>query len=330
MITDRKTIVVTGGCGYVGSKVAELLATYNHRVIVVDIATPEERSLAFSPAIEFRKHDLRNADDAYEALTDADFVVHLAADIGSLTYMHEHQADILTNNAQIDAALYPALIAHAIPHVLYSSTSMVFQHPPEYPYREEHFKDIKPPTNVYGFSKLIGEYFCQAYASQHGLRYTIVRYHNIYGPGEDAKGSSPGDIHVIPALLEKVFSGQYPLEILGDPSATRPFVFISDAVEATVALVLRALDDDPTVRNTDFNIGTDVYHTIEKLGEEIWRLFGDERPYAFVSVPTTANTALRREVDIEKLRSVLGGWSPQVPLEEGLLHTAEWIRTRRL
>ena len=322
-----KKILITGGTGYVGSRVAEAFAKLGHSVIVVDIATPEERGITFSPGIEFRRHDLRIPEEANKALQGADTVLHLASDIGSLTYMHDHQAEILTNNSAIDSAVYPALRANNIPWVVYSSSSMVFQYPPQFPYTEADILKIRPPSNVYGFAKLGGEYFCRSYGEQFGLNYTIIRYHNIYGPGEDSKGSTPGDIHVIPALLQKVQDGQYPLEFLGDPEATRPFTFVDDAVAATVEVVLRAADRDEAVRNTDFNVGNDTYYSILELGKVIWKLYGDGRDFAYTTVPTKADTALRREVDITKIRTILG-WSPKITLEEGLAPTAQWIKER--
>ena len=124
---------------------------------------------------------------------------------------------------------------------------MVFQHAPQFPYTEEDLTKINPPTNIYGASKLVGEYFCRAFNAQFGLPYVIVRYHNIYGPGESAKGEEPGDIHVIPALIEKVVSGHYPIELLGDPEATRPFTYVDDAVKATFMIIESALKNDEKV-----------------------------------------------------------------------------------
>src|SRR3989338_8670456 len=324
-----KHIVVTGGTGYVGSRVAEALAKRGYAVTAVDIATPEERRIEFSFGIEFKKHDLRIPAEAMSALKGADIVLHLAADIGSMDYMREHKADIITNNSLIDAAVYPALVANKVAHVVYSSSSMVFQHPPRFPYTEKDIALINPPSNIYGLSKLTGEYFCRAFQEQYGINYTIIRYHNIYGAGEDSKGAKPGDIHVIPALLEKVLGGQYPLEFVGDApdKATRPFVYIDDAVAATVEIIEHAAKGDTAVRNDDFNIGNDRYYTILELGKIIWEQYGDGREFKYTVVETKSDTALRREVDITKIREKLG-WSPKVTLEEGLKSTAEWIRTR--
>ncbi len=328
MNPQKKTILITGGTGYVGSRVALALKKRGYPVIVVDIVSPEERGMSFPPGLEFRCHDLRIPKEAEIALGGADTVLHLAADIGPLNYMHEHQADIITNNSLIDSAVYPAMVKNGIGSVIYSSSSGVFQHPPKFPYTEKDIPDIKPPTNVYFFSKLVGEYFCSSFAVQYGLPFTIIRYHNIYGPGEDSKGSSPGDIHVIPALLEKVFSGQYPLEFLGDPEATRAFVYVDDAVEATVEIVIRSAEGDESVLNEDFNIGNATHHSILELGELIWEHFGDDREFSHTVIETSANTSLRREVDITKITALIG-WTPKTTLENGLGPTAEWIKGRR-
>ncbi len=324
---NKKRILVTGGCGYVGCRVVLALAKKGYPVIVADKVKPEDRNLSFPRNAEFRHGDLRNPAKAQAAVKDADVVLHLAANIGSLTYMHNHQAEIIQENSAIDAALYPAIKDAGVKCIVYSSSSMVFQHAPCYPYKEEDLVKVNPPTNIYGLSKLLGEYFCKAYQVQYGIPYVIIRYHNIYGPGEDSKGETPGDIHVIPALIEKVLSGQYPLEILGDPSSTRPFTYVDDAVDATVRIVEEAVNENPQVLNNDFNIGTKEAIKILDLAELIWKMVGDNRPFKYVTKETKAVTALRREMDPEKIKSVIG-WKATTPLEEGIKKTAEWIRTR--
>jgi len=311
----------------VGSRVAKKLMN-DFKIIIADKVAPEERGVVFSPEVEFRLGDLRDPKKCREALDGADLVLHLAANIGPLTYMHEHQAEIMQENSAIDAALYPAMVKQGkIKAVVYSSSSMVFQHASSYPYKEEDLKNINPPTNVYGFSKLVGEYFCRSFKEQYGLPYVILRYHNIYGPGEDSKGSSPGDIHVIPALIEKVLSGQHPIKLVGDLRATRPFMYVDDAVEVTARFVQEVAVGNSKVINNDFNVGAEDSIKIVDLAEMIWRLLGDGSRFEYEVEKTEAITAVRREMDATKIREVIG-WKPKVSLLEGILKTAEWIKNR--
>jgi len=323
-----KVIAVTGGSGYVGSRVVKVLLEKGYEVISIDSVSPQDRPGNPKSNTTFRKCNLKVPEEAMIAFKGVDVVLHLAADIGSLSYMENHQADIITNNSQIDASVYPALVKNSVSHILYSSSSMVYQHPPRYPYTEKDISNINPPSNVYGFSKLSGEYFCRAFQSQYGLNYTILRYHNIYGPGEDSKGATPGDIHVIPALLEKVLiMKQYPIEIIGDPASTRPFTYVDDAVDVTATLVEAAVKGEDKIKQQDYNIGCDTYYSIEQLAQIIWNQFGDKRAFSYVEVPKIGNTAIRREVDVSKLRADFN-WSTKIELENGLKEVAKWIEGR--
>lgn len=326
-MNPERQILITGGCGYVGSRVALELNRRGYRIIITDKSTPQERKISFPSEIEFRHCDLCKLDDAKRAVSGVGLVLHLAANIGSLSYMHKHQAEIIRDNSAIDANLYPSMVEAGAGPIIYSSSSMVFQHAPKFPYTEEDINDVKPPTNIYGMSKFVGEYFCRAHNQQFKLPYVIIRYHNIYGSGEDSKGEEPGDIHVIPALIEKVLCEQYPLELLGNPEATRPFTYVDDAVNATCAIIECALQKDVKVINNDFNIGPNRATKILDLAELIWEILGDGRPFKYAVIPTPANTSVRREMDFKKINEATG-WEPRISLEDGIKKTAEWIKNR--
>ncbi len=323
-----KKLIVTGGSGYVGSRVVIELCKLGYPVVVVDKVHPKERGIQFDDSVLIRQGDLRDPSFTKSALADAHTILHLAANIGSLTYMHEHQAEILQENAAIDASVYPAALDADKPCIIYSGSSMAFQGSTVFPYREEDLSKAFIPTNVYGMSKLVGEYFSRAYFSQYQMPYVILRYHNIYGPGEDSKGATPGDIHVLPALIEKVLSGQYPLELLGGEDATRSFTYVDDAVAATVAIVEKAVQRDREVINTDFNVGTSEVTRIVDAAKLVWELLGDGKPFQYLVKETKAITAVRREMIAEKIERATG-WHTTVSLREGILKTAEWIRRRR-
>lgn len=330
MLGDHKIIHITGGCGYVGSRVALGLISRGFQVVVVDKATPEERGVTFPSGVEYRRAELTNLEEAEAALHDAKVVFHFAANIGPVNYMWERQAEILWENTAIDSVVYPVLRASGCELVFYSSTSMVFQHAPHFPYTEADLRATPAPTNVYGFSKYVGEYFCRSFREQYKtLNYVILRYHNIYGPGEDSKGSSLGDIHVIPALLEKVFRGQYPLQLIGSGEATRPFTYIDDAVDMTLCLFDEAIKGNSAVLNTDFNVASEGAVSIKQLGELIWSLYGDERPFAYHEEETDASrhTSFYREADTKKLQTIIR-CDPKLTLEQGIMQTAQWVKEK--
>lgn len=322
---SKKLILVTGGTGFIGSRCVFELAKRGHRVRVADPVSPAERGLSFPESVEFMRGSMSDPDFASSVLKGADTVLHLAANIGSLGYMHEHQADILRDNMRIDVSLYLQAVKEGAPCIVYGSSSMVFQHVSHQPYAEEDLFSARPPSNIYGMSKLVGEYFCRSYYAQYKLPYVIMRYHNVYGPGELIKGDGAADIHVIPALIKKTLAGQYPVELLGDERATRPFTYIDDAVGATVILVEKAMMRDKDVVANDFNIGPRGGTRIADIAKMIWEIAGDDRPFRYQVKPTDANTAIRREMIPDKIERVIG-WKPKVDLKEGIGKTVEWIR----
>lgn len=325
MQEKKKFILVTGGTGFIGSRCVFELVRRGHKVRVADPVSPEERGHSFPASVEFVKGTMSDLNFASSALEGADTVLHLAANIGSLGYMHERQADILRDNMRIDVSLYQQAVKAGCPCIVYGSSSMVFQHVPKHPYTEADLPSARPPSNIYGMSKLVGEYFCRSYYSQYKLPYVIMRYHNVYGPGELIKGAGAADIHVIPALIKKILARQYPLELLGDAEATRPFTYIDDAVSATVTLVERAMQRDEKVIANDFNIGPRGGTRIADVAKMIWDIAGDNRPFRYEMKETDANTAVRREMIPDKIERMIG-WKPRVALWEGIEKTVEWIR----
>lgn len=334
----KKTkVLVTGGAGFIGRSVVEkLVETGKFDVALIDKTDPRRSPFPFPSVVKVFIGDLTNQQDVEKALQNIQIVVHLAADIGAMSYMDEYPADILQRNAMIDSIVYPAMVKAGVKTVLYSSSSMVFQQAKKMPYIEKDLHEIPTPANIYGFSKLLGEYFCRAYYQQYGLNYVIVRYHNVYGSGESSKfkvqsselivDKISGYIHVIPALIEKVLSGQYPVEILSNSKdSTRPFTYIDDAVEATVRLAEEAVIQNKQVLREDFNIGPKTATNIIDLAKLIWKIYGDGRPFQYILIPVESTTAIKREMDPSKIERVIG-WKTRVGLEEGVRRLGKWMR----
>ncbi len=128
-------------------------------------------------------------------------------------------------------------------------------------------------------------------------------------------------------MIEKVLSGQYPLVLLGGEDATRPFMYVDDAINATIIVLKAAIEKNKKVINNDFNIGPKKATKILDLAKMIWELLGDGRPFAYEVQATKADTSKRRELDPERIYSL--GWKESVSLEDGIQKTAEWVKNRK-
>jgi UDP-glucose 4-epimerase len=316
-MTEKMRFLVTGGCGFIGSEVVKQLVAAGHEVTVADNLSKPESSV--KEGYKFIQVDLTNKEQAIEAFKDIDICIHLAAKIGGIGYFHKYPATILSENNKIYSACFEAAVANKIKRMVYISSSMVFESTKEFPSKENDLKIIPPPVSAYGFSKLVGEWYCYSFWDQYKLPFSICRPFNAYGINE-FPGEEVGYSHVIPDLVKKILQGQYPLELLGDGEQTRCFTHITDLANGIITVAL-----SPEAENQDFNIANPDETTMVNLAKKIWKICGREEEFQPKFVPGFTYDIKRRVPDVSKIRNTIG-WEPKVPFEEGLQEVVTWLK----
>jgi UDP-glucose 4-epimerase len=312
--------LVTGGAGFIGAAVVRALVARGEEVRVVDDLSKGTEA-AMPEGVEMISGDIANPDVCARGFRGADVCFHLAAKIGGIGYFHRYPADILDeNNLMLSRVFRTATEAGT--KVVYVSSSMVFERAAEFPTPEDALDRSPPPFSAYGFSKLVGEWYCRAFHEQFGTPFAIARPFNAYGPGEHPE-REPGLAHVIPDLIEKISAGQRPIPIFGDGSQSRSFTYVDDVADAIVAIGL-----DPRGVGEDFNIGTGVETSIRDLLDMLWPITGADGEPDVRMEPTLPVDVQRRVPDVTKIGSVLG-WRSRVTLEDGLRRTVSWYREAR-
>ncbi len=264
--------------------------------------------------------DLRVPAQAREATEGCTHVIHLAAIVGGIANFHRLPHTL----TEVNNALYNAVIRAAleleVERFVYVSSSMVFERAELFPTPEDYLPQCPVPLSAYGFSKLTGEVYCRAAHEEHGFPYTICRPFNAYGPGE-MPDAEPGIAHAVPDLIDKVLSGQRPLEIFGSGEQTRTLTHIDDIADGIVTAM-----SSPAGLTEDFNISSSRELTIVEIARIVWETCGED-PEAFelTHLPTFAVDVQRRWPSVEKARRLLG-WEARIEVEDGIAATVRWLR----
>lgn len=317
----NKKVLVTGGAGFIGSEVVKQLVQKGYQVRVADNLSKEEAKVP--EKCEFINADLTDKKSALKVFQGMDLCIHLAAKIGGIGYFHKYPATILSENNKLYSSVFEAAVEHKIKRLVYVSSSMVFESTKNFPSKEIDVRRIPPPLTSYGFSKLIGEQYCVAFSEEFGLKYTICRPFNAYGINE-APGDEVGYAHVIPDLITKILSGQYPLELLGDGKQTRCFTHVADLARGIILAM-----ESPKVVNEDFNIGSEKEITMRDLAKLIFKLCGPNKPFKVKFVPGFKHDIKRRVPSSAKAKKLLG-WKPTKKLGEELPRIVEWIKITKI
>ena len=315
-------VLVTGGAGTIGSAVVRrLVRDPDWEIRVSDHREPPAW---MRESCELHLGDLRDLTVAQQATEGCSHVIHLAAIVGGIANFHKLPFTLTEVNNALTGAIVHAAVQERVERFTYVSSSMVFERAIEFPTPESHLESCAAPRSAYGFSKLSGEVYTRAAHDQHGLRYTICRPFNAYGPGELPDPEEPGIAHAVPDLIAKVLSGQRPLEIFGTGEQTRTLTHVDDIADGIVTAMAA-----PAGENEDFNISASHELTIAELARLIWEACGeDPAALSLTHRPSFEVDVQRRWPSVQKARDRLG-WEARVDLREGLADTVAWLREQR-
>jgi nucleoside-diphosphate-sugar epimerase len=315
-----KQALVCGAGGFIGSHVVKRLKSEGFWVRGVDLKFPEFSETA---ADDFIVGDLRDQ-NLCQSIVDRKFdeVYQLAADMGGAGYIFtgEHDADVMHNSATINLNMADTCHRRNVKRVFYSSSACMYpaynQEDPENPNCSEGSAYPAAPDSEYGWEKLFSERLYLAFNRNYGMECRVARYHNIFGP----EGTWTGGKEKAPAAVCRKIaeaSNGSSIEIWGDGTQTRSFLFIDECVEGTLRLT-RSPHEGP------FNIGSEEMVTINQLAEMAMDIAGKKLDLVHISGPL----GVRGRNSDNKLIKERLGWAPSRALREGLEKTYAWIEEK--
>jgi nucleoside-diphosphate-sugar epimerase len=333
-----KTALVLGAGGFIGSHLVKRLKSEGFWVRGVDLKRPEYDETA---ADDFLLYDLRDPKNVEAVMRlegysghplpckylpypfseelQFDEVYQLAADMGGAGYIFtgENDANVMHNSATINLNVAHEAVKQKVKRVFYSSSACMYpehnQLDPNNPNCEESSAYPANPDSEYGWEKLFSERLFLAFARNYGLTVRIARFHNIFGPyGTWKGGKEKAPAAMCRKVIETLEGGE--IEVWGDGSQTRSFLYIDECVEGVLRL-MRSDFEGPV------NIGSEEMVTINELAQYAIDISGKNITIKNVPGPT----GVRGRNSDNKLIEEKLDWVPNYPLYEGLIHTFEWI-----
>jgi len=309
------TILITGGCGFIGINLVKQLADKGYRIRVLDnLSTGKEKNLKKllisypqAPAVDLIVGDIRNQAIVNQNIKGTVAVVHLAAHtdvIGSLENPKEDW-DINVNGT---LNLLEACRKNGVAKFIFASSNAVLGEQPP-PIDESA---IPRPLSPYGASKLAGEALCSSYCHSFGLETSALRFANCYGPCSEHKNS------VITKFMKCAMEGMS-LTIYGDGNQTRDFIHVDDICRA----IYLALTKQSSPGGEVFQIATGKETSINSLARLIGEIAG--RELQIIHQPERKGEIKRNYSDINKARTMLG-FKPKVELKAGLKDLWQWFQ----
>jgi len=308
-----KNILVTGGAGFIGSHLVEMLVEKGAHVIVPTRSGKIDFLKGVKDKINVVQADLSNFDACLKLSKDKDIVMNLAASVGGLEFNMKHPGSIFRNNLNIFMNILEASRVNGVKKFLTVSSACVYPRFCTIPTPEdEGFKDKPEPTNEgYGWAKRMEEFLSEAYNKEFGMDILIARPYNAYGPRDNF---NPSSSHVIPALIKRVLDGENPLTVWGHGRQSRAFLYVTDFCKGLMYVA------EHSKETSAINLGTDNETTIRMLVDIILKSTGKSPEVIYDESKPVGQP--RRNCDVTRAKEL--GFEAEVSLEEGIKKTVEW------
>ena len=308
----KKTVLITGGAGFLGSHLCDRFIKENFRVIAMDnLITGDIRNIEHlfkNPDFEFHHHDVSKF---VHVPGDLHYILHFASPASPIDYLKIPIPTLKVGSLGTHNIMGLARAKKA--RVLVASTSEIYGDPSVHPQPEEYWGNVNSvgPRGCYDEAKRYMEAVTMAYNNFHGLETRIVRIFNTYGPRMRLN-----DGRALPAFIGQALRGE-DITVFGDGSQTRSFCYVDDLIEG----IYRLLFSD---YHLPVNIGNPSEITIKEFAEEVIKLTGTTQKIVYKPLPK--DDPKQRRPDITKAKQILG-WEPKVARAEGLKITYEYFKS---
>lgn len=309
-----KRVLVTGGAGFIGSHVCDLLVSEGYDVSIIDDLSTGRRSNA-PEAADFHEVSVTSTDAARVVREGGfDLLVHLAAQIDVRKSLADPVFDATTNILGTLNLLEAVRKSGRKTRVAFTSTGGAIYGDFNAPPNEESFP--KDPESPYAISKLASEFYLACYSRLHALEYVALRFGNVYGPRQDPHGEAG----VVAIFCNRILDGK-PLTIFGNGKQTRDYVYVGDVARAVVLGLTKPIPGADRLDTRSFNIGTGVGTSVVDLARLLQGAAASDAEIVFA--PRRPGEQQESFLDVSKARRILG-WAPRVSLAEGLAETFAW------
>ena len=305
--------LVAGAAGFLGSNLSQALLELGHQVIGLDnFSTSSRRNLeplALNPNFVFWEQSVLET-EYQNTIPNLDFVFHFASPASPAKYQAQGLETIKANTVGTEN-LIKLSIKHSAKFV-FASTSEIYGDPLVSPQSESYWGNVNPigPRSVYDESKRLGETLVSHYVRHQGLRGSIIRIFNTYGPGMD-----PFDGRVVSTFIRQALNAE-PFSVFGPGTQTRSFCFVDDLIRG----IVKCANSD---QFGPINLGNPEEIDLLELGKIVAKALGVQP--RFEHFPLPEDDPIQRRPDISKAKNLFD-WEPTVTLGEGILRTAMWMR----